>query len=78
MSAWKKGVVWINGFNLGRYWSIGSQQTLYVPGELLKEENNIEVFELYSNPVINELKFTHDHIFSEVDEQGWYNSLKRI
>ena len=77
MSAWKKGVVWINGFNLGRYWSIGSQQTLYVPGELLKEENSITVFELYSNSDINELKFTSDHIFSEVDENGWYNSLKR-
>ena len=36
---WEKGFVEINGFNLGRYWSVGPQGTLYVPGELLKEEN---------------------------------------
>ncbi len=28
---WGKGVVWINGFNLGRYWSRGPQRTLFVP-----------------------------------------------
>jgi len=40
------GNVWINGFNLGRYWDIGPQQTLYIPGSLLKEENNvIEIFD---------------------------------
>lgn len=43
-----KGNIWINSFNIGRYWSIGPQVTLYVPKELLKEENTIEVFELYS------------------------------
>ena len=48
MSGWKKGVVWINGFNLGRYWEIGPQGTLYVPGELVGEHNEIVVFELYS------------------------------
>lgn len=36
-----KGNVFINGFNLGRYWnSAGPQQTLYLPGPLLKEKNN--------------------------------------
>lgn len=43
-----KGVIYINGFNLGRYWNIGPQRTLYVPGELLKENNIIEILELYS------------------------------
>lgn len=33
---WKKGVVWVNGRNLGRFWFIGSQQALYCPGEYLK------------------------------------------
>ena len=47
MSKWGKGVVWVNGYNLGRYWSIGPQQTLYVPGEWLKPGNNeIVVLEL--------------------------------
>ena len=41
-----KGFVVINGFNLGRYWEIGPQQTLYVPASVLKDgENEIIVFE---------------------------------
>ena len=41
-----KGFVTVNGFNLGRYWEIGPQQTLYLPSSLLNEgENEIVVFE---------------------------------
>lgn len=32
--------MFINGFNIGRYWDYGPQQTLYVPGPLLKRGNN--------------------------------------
>ena len=32
---WGKGMVWVNGHNLGRYWGIGPQQTMYVPGPWL-------------------------------------------
>ena len=35
-----KGVVWVNGRNLGRYWEIGPQQTLYLPGCWLKQTGN--------------------------------------
>lgn len=42
----KKGFVLINGFNIGRYWEIGPQKTLYVPASLLKKgKNEIIVFE---------------------------------
>ena len=37
---WGKGQVWINGHALGRIWSIGPQQTLYVPGCWLKKGKN--------------------------------------
>lgn len=33
---WTKGVVFINGQNLGRYWNLGPQETLYLPGPWLK------------------------------------------
>lgn len=47
MREWGKGMVWINGHNLGKYWSIGPQQTLYVPVEWLKKgANEIELLEL--------------------------------
>ncbi len=36
-----KGNIFINGFNLGRYWNTaGPQQRLYLPGPLLKEKHN--------------------------------------
>ncbi|MDJ0314541.1 beta-galactosidase [Arthrobacter sp. H35-D1] len=42
-----KGLVWINDFLLGRFWEIGPQVTLYVPGPLLKAgRNKITVLEL--------------------------------
>ncbi|WP_316830101.1 beta-galactosidase [Pedobacter aquatilis] len=47
MTDWGKGVVWLNGHNLGKYWAIGPQQTLYVPKEWLKAgKNDIVVLEL--------------------------------
>jgi beta-galactosidase len=45
MKGFTKGYVFVNGFNLGRYWDIGPQRALYLPGTLLKEENEIIVFE---------------------------------
>ena len=48
MRHWKKGVVWVNGHNLGRYWrAAGPQYDLYLPGAWLKAgENEIMVFDL--------------------------------
>ena len=40
MSTWGKGQVWVNGHALGRFWKIGPQQTLYVPGPWLKKGAN--------------------------------------
>jgi beta-galactosidase len=68
MRTWGKGVVWINGHNLGRFWNIGPQQTLYCPGPWLKKgRNELVVFDLngptvpaiagLAEPVLNELNF---------------------
>ena len=41
LSGWGKGLVWVNGFNLGWYWPLlGPQMTMYVPGPLLKVSGN--------------------------------------
>lgn len=46
MSQWGKGVLFVNGFNVGRYWSAGPQQTLYIPAIVLQMGVNlIIVFE---------------------------------
>jgi len=48
LPGWTKGVCWVNGFNLGRYWEVGPQRTLYVPAPLLKQgDNELVVFELH-------------------------------
>ncbi|MFB9841673.1 glycoside hydrolase family 35 protein [Mucilaginibacter ginsenosidivorans] len=67
MRKWGKGVVWVNGHNLGRYWSVGPQQTVYLPAEWLKKgRNEVAVFELIKTdqtilksigtPILNELE----------------------
>lgn len=38
--SWIKGVVFVNGFNVGRYWNAGPQKTLYIPAPLLKTGEN--------------------------------------
>ncbi len=49
MSGYSKGIVWINGHNLGRYWDIGPQKRLYCPAPWLKKgENSIVVFDLHA------------------------------
>jgi Beta-galactosidase len=46
MEKWGKGIVFVNGINLGRYWKVGPQQTLYLPGCFLKQgQNEVVVFE---------------------------------
>jgi len=45
LPGWGKGVAWVNGHNLGRFWEIGPQGTLYVPGPWLRAENELVVFE---------------------------------
>lgn len=68
MRGFSKGAVWVNGHSVGKYWSIGPQQTLYVPAPWLKKgKNEIIVFELeptstrtfaaLSEPILNELGY---------------------
>ena len=47
MTGYRKGVVWVNGHNLGRYWDIGPQTRLYAPATFLKAgRNEVVVFDL--------------------------------
>ena len=47
LTTWGKGLVYVNGHCLGRFWEIGPQQTLYVPGCWLKKgENEIIILDI--------------------------------
>ncbi len=46
LEGWGKGCVFVNGFNIGRFWEIGPQKRLYIPAPLLRPgKNEIIVFE---------------------------------
>jgi beta-galactosidase len=46
LDVWQTTVVFINEFNIGKYYDVGPQKTLYVPATLLKKgENEILLFE---------------------------------
>jgi beta-galactosidase len=48
LSNYTKGVVWVNGHNLGRYWNIGPQQRLYCPASWLRQGiNEIIIFDIH-------------------------------
>ncbi|WIB59460.1 beta-galactosidase [Curtobacterium sp. MCLR17_007] len=50
LDGFRKGVAWVNGFCLGRYWSRGPQTTLAVPGPVLRAgRNEVVVFELHAS-----------------------------
>ncbi|HPT22839.1 MAG TPA: beta-galactosidase [Bacteroidales bacterium] len=48
LSGYQKGIVWINGHNLGRFWNIGPQTRLYCPASWLKMGlNELIIFDLH-------------------------------
>lgn len=48
LSNYTKGIVWVNGHNLGRYWNIGPQKRLFCPATWLREGiNEIMLFDLH-------------------------------
>ena len=65
----KKGSVFVNGFNIGRYWDIGPQKTLYLPAPFLKQgQNDIYVFELHQ---------ANDHFVStDKHDLGWIECME--
>ncbi|XP_020600921.1 beta-galactosidase-1-like protein 2 [Orbicella faveolata] len=71
MKGWTKGVCFINGHNLGRYWQIGPQETLYLPAPWLnKGHNELLVFELEKCEVpdvsfVTEPKLTGEPVFRQ-------------
>lgn len=67
MRTWGKGIVFINGHNLGRYWNAGPQQTLYLPGCWLKNGiNRITIFEQQNNELHKEVNAIVKPILEEL------------
>lgn len=59
LDSFRKGFAVLNGFNLGRYWEVGPQKTLYVPAPLLvRGENELIVFESDGLKGLPKIEFT--------------------
>lgn len=61
MRGFKKGFVIVNGFNIGRYWKVGPQRTLYLPAPLLKNTNEIIIVE-QEGYLKNQVKIIDKHL----------------
>ena len=47
LRGWRRGVVWVNGRCLSRFWHIGPQQTAYLPGAWLRSgTNDVLIFDV--------------------------------
>ncbi|XP_058389034.1 beta-galactosidase-1-like protein isoform X3 [Diceros bicornis minor] len=79
LPGWTKGQVWINGFNLGRYWTKrGPQQTLYVPRPLLYPRgalNKITLLELENAPPQPQIQFLDRPILNSTLHRTYIYSL---
>ncbi|GAE84694.1 beta-galactosidase [Bacteroides reticulotermitis JCM 10512] len=70
MADWGKGIIFVNGINIGRYWQVGPQQTLYIPGVWLRKgENKIVVFEQLNLKPQKELRTTKVPVLQELKSE---------
>ena len=86
---WGKGQVWVNGHTMGRIWSIGPQQTLYVPGCWLKKgKNEVVVLDIVgpreavvwgqAEPELNKLQLEKSNKHNSIGDKPDLNSQQPI
>ncbi len=86
---WGKGQVYVNGHALGRIWSIGPQQTLYVPGCWLKKgKNEIIVLDVVgpkeavvwgqAEPELNKLQLEKSNKHNNIGDKPDLNSATPV
>ena len=86
---WGKGQVWVNGHAMGRIWSIGPQQTLYVPGCWLKKgQNEVIVLDVVgprepivwgqAEPELNKLQLEKSNKHNNIGDKPDLNSATPI
>ena len=86
---WGKGQVWVNGHAMGRIWSLGPQQTLYVPGCWLKKgKNEIIVLDIVgpkeavvwgqAEPELNKLQLEKSNKHNNIGDKPDLNSATPV
>ena len=78
MRGFDKGYLFVNDHNLGRYWKIGPQQTLYLPGCWLKQgKNEIRVLELCGASESAKVALVEKPILDELHPEADFNRVQR-
>jgi beta-galactosidase len=67
---WSKGMLWVNGHNLGRFWNIGPTQTMFLPGCWLKDGDNDVVVLDFIGPTEPTLAGLNAPVLDEVRNEG--------
>ena len=86
---WGKGQVYVNGHAMGRIWSIGPQQTLYVPGCWLKKgKNEVIVLDIVgpkeavvwgqTEPELNKLQLEKSNKHNNIGDKPDLNSVTPV
>ncbi len=86
---WGKGQVYVNGHAMGRIWSIGPQQTLYIPGCWLKKgQNEIIVLDVVgpseksvwgqTEPELNKLQLEKSNKHNNIGDKPDLNSMTPV
>ena len=86
---WGKGQVYVNGHAMGRIWSIGPQQTLYVPGCWLKKgQNEVIVLDVVGpretvvwgqdTPELNQLQLEKSNKHNNIGDKPDLNSMTPV
>lgn len=60
-------MVWVNGYNMSRFWKIGPQQNLYIPGCWLKKEKNEIIIVDLETPESNTVAVLSNPILDKIN-----------
>ncbi|HAZ65231.1 MAG TPA: beta-galactosidase, partial [Opitutae bacterium] len=74
---WSKGVLWVNGHNLGRFWNIGPTQTMFLPGCWLKDGDNDVIVLDFVGPTEPTLAGLNTPILDEVRNEGMIRAHRK-
>lgn len=72
------GFAVVNGFNVGKFLSEGPQRTLYIPGEILKDKNEIIIFELSAKKTLPEIKFLKTYNLTDNDSDVKFEKFELL
>jgi len=70
-----KGCFWVNGHCLGRYWNIGPQEDYKIPASILKEQNEIVIFDEEGKKPAQVVIHSHTPLVQQPDKRQFVSTI---